>query len=621
MSEKNKFALISVTLKTGVEKLASFLVKKGYTIISTGGTYRYLSQYLTEDKDLIEVSVLTGFPEILDGRVKTLHPAIHGGILASNRNSSHQKQLSDLGMVNIEAVVVNLYQFSKGINKDGGITDEEATELIDIGGHTLLRAAAKNYFKTLVVVDSDDYYKVVTEWDQIGVAFRRRMATKAYQHVADYDKAIVQYFSENDDKTTVTRQYRKEFDLKYGCNPHQGLSGVYSLLIDGDFGETSPFKLINGLPGYINLLDALGAWNLVRELRNELDLPAAASFKHTSPAGVGLGVELNDTLQRVYGVVGKELSGLATAFARARNSDPLSSFGDFIALSDIVDLSTAKLISREVSDGVIAPGYDKDALEILKKKRGGKYLILQANPDWTWDKELQTQYREMPGGVVLCQEVDTAVVGKELVKKEAVVVDRMDCFSEEIRRDLILANITLKYTQSNSVAYACGGQVIGVGAGQQNRVDCVKLAGWKSETWVLRQMPVVLKILEEGFKDGVKKQEKVNAIYDYLEMCRKFAQYYEWELDQSGGGKFKEPVDFLGMDMRREYCNKYYDENKIVMASDAFFPFPDNILAAARYGVKFISQPGGSMADEIVKAECHKKNIGLLHTGTRVFTH
>ena len=620
MEENKKFALISVTLKTGVEKLAIFLVKKGYTIISTGGTYQYLNQYLIENKNLIEVSALTGFPEILNGRVKTLHPIIHGGILASNQNNSHQKQLSDLGIVNIDVVIVNLYQFSLGINKKDNITDEEATELIDIGGHTLLRAAAKNYFKTLVVVDSNDYSKIINEWNLINTSFRRLMAIKAYQHVADYDKTIVEYFSA-DDNNIISRQYRKEFDLKYGCNPHQGLASVYSLHMNDNFNKHKPFKLINGSPGYINLLDALGAWNLVRELNNELDLPAAASFKHTSPAGVGLGIKLNDTLQRVYGVVNKKLSGLATAFARARNSDPLSSFGDFIALSDIVDLSTAKLISREVSDGVIAPGYNDDALEILMKKRNGKYLILQANTDWPWDKEWQTQYREMPGNIVLCQEVDTVIVGKELIKKDTVVIDKLNCFNEDIRRDLILANITLKYTQSNSVVYACDGQVIGVGAGQQNRVDCVKLAGWKSETWVLRQMPEVLKIFEEGFKDGVKKQDKVNVIYDYLEMCRKFAQYYEWELDQSGAGKFKEPVNFLGMDLRRQYSKKFYEENKIVMASDAFFPFPDNILVASRYGVKFISQPGGSIADEIIKTECYKKNIGLIHTGTRVFTH
>lgn len=610
-----KVALFSVTEKSGIEELAVYLVNEGFQILSTGGTYNYLSNFIEKDK-LIEVSDYTGSPEILGGRVKTLHPYIHGGILAKGNSDEHQLELNNMNIANIDVVVVNLYKFSEGVKKDN-ITDEEAVELIDIGGHTLLRSAAKNYDKTLVVVEQEDYFKVVKDWDMIDENYRRKMALKAFKHVLEYDKAIVNYFDSKNHNDN-NEPFDKLFDLKYGCNPHQKEAAVWKVPSKGCGGV--PLRIVNGNAGYINILDALGAWNLVREVKEELNIPAAASFKHTSPAGVGLGVPLNEALRRVYSVEGRDLSLLATAFARARNADPLSSFGDFIALSDVVDVSTAKLISREVSDGVIAPGYEEEALNILMKKRGGKYLILEANMDWDWNQD-RNQFRELNGGVVVSQTGDQKRVGLDLVKVDNVVVDRDSIFNEEIQRDLVLANITLKYTQSNSVVYACNGQVIGVGAGQQNRVDCVKLAGWKSETWVLRQMPKVIELLENGFKEGIKRQDKVNAIYDYLETSRKFAQLMEWEFDQGGGGNFNEPVQFLGLDQRREFCSKFFKENKIVMASDAFFPFPDSIIAANKYGVRFVTHPGGSLADEKVIAECHRKGMGLIHTGVRIFTH
>jgi len=614
----SKLALISVTQKDGVEIFAKFLAYHGFTICSTGGTYKYLLDYFPENS-LVEISSLTGHQEILGGRVKTLHPAIHGGILAKNNNIEHQSELTSLGISNIEVVVVNLYQFSEGIKENN--SEMEALELIDIGGHTLIRAAAKNYPKVLVVVNPLDYTNIMENWSYIDETFRRQMAGKAFRHIMEYDLAISDYFNKEESgksKELVVRQYSKVMDLKYGCNPHQKISGLYTNIVSVD----KPIKVLNGnLAGYINILDAINGWNLVRELREELGYAAVASFKHTSPAGVGLGIPITDSLNKVYRGPG-EFSDLAVAFVRARNADPLSSFGDFIALSDVVDEETATFIQGEVSDGIIAPGYTPEALEILMEKRGGKYLILEVNKGWNWNME-GVQYRELNGGVVVSQNIDNVRVGKNYINDGRVVSDRNKYYNDEVQRDLILANITLKYTQSNSVVYACGGQVIGVGAGQQNRVDCVKLAGWKAETWVLRQMPEMIELLKNGFKTGIalKRQDKINAIYDYLESCRRFGQYWDFELDQSGGGKFKEPMSFLGLDVRKEFCQKFYQEHGIVMASDAFFPFVDSILVARRHGVRFISHPGGGQSDEVVREECHRRGIGLVETGVRIFTH
>ena len=434
---------------------------------------------------------------MLGGRVKTLHPAVHGGILAREIESD-EKDLAEQKIAKVDFVVCNLYPFKETVNKVN-VTIEEAVEEIDIGGVTLLRAAAKNHSRVTILSDPEDYPEFLKQLDagEITADAKKMYALKAFEQTADYDAAISGFFRKQYAGNGV-----QQMTLRYGTNPHQKPASAY--MPQGKL----PFKVRNGSPGYVNLLDALNAWPLVKELKQALGLPAAASFKHVSPAGAAVGVPLSEKERKVYmvdDIAGLETSGLAQAYARARGADRMSSFGDILALSDVVDVPTAKIISREVSDGVIAAGYQPEALEILSKKKGGKYLVLEMDDTYVpGPEETRTLY-----GVQLTQHRNDVVISPQKTFNEVITPKDLKSLPESALRDLTVATIALKYTQSNSVCYALNGQVIGLGAGQQSRIHCNRLAGDKADNWWMRFHDRVIGI---KWKQGTKRADKSNAI-------------------------------------------------------------------------------------------------------------
>ncbi len=383
--------------------------------------------------------------------------------------------------------------------------------------------------------------------------------------------------------------------LRYGTNPHQR----YAVAEPIDPNRV-PCRVVNGAPSMINLLDALNGWQLVRELRVALGTPAATSFKHVSPAGAAVGEPLGEDLRRAYEVGSAELSPLATAYVRARGADPKSSFGDFVALSDPLDLATAKVLKPVVSDGLMAPGFEPGALEVVAAKKGGKYLVLEVDPDFAAPER---ETREL-FGMRLVQDRNARPVSAD-----DLATPLCGELSEAAKRDLILGLITLKYTQSNSVAYALGGQMIGIGAGQQSRVDCTKLAGAKADTWHLRRHP---KILELPFAKGVKKQERTNWRVRLIEGDLTRSEKEAIAAAMAG------PVEPLGTEERAEWMSGL---DGVAMVSDGFIPFRDNIDHASMHGVRFIAQPGGSVRDADIEAACRDYGITLVHTGVRLFHH
>lgn len=387
-----------------------------------------------------------------------------------------------------------------------------------------------------------------------------------------------------------------EIQLRYGMNPHQTPARVY--VNSGAL----PITPLNGTPGYINLLDALNAWQLVRELRQAVGLPAAASFKHVSPAGAAVSVPLSPTLQQIYFVGNLELSPLATAYARARGADRISSFGDWAALSDIVDVPTAQLLRREVSDGVIAPGYEPAALEILRGKKGGGYRIIQIDPDY---EPPQLTRRELFGLVLEQKRNDAIPSAADLTD----IVTQNRTLPANAIRDLLVALIALKYTQSNSVCYAYDGQVIGMGAGQQSRIHCTRLAGSKADTWYLRQHPRVLSL---PFRDNLPRPERDNAIDQFLLEELTPAEEANWQQNFS-----RLPVRLTRAE-KRAWLDQLTGVN---LGSDAFFPFRDSIDRAYQSGVSYVAQPGGSIRDDIVIEACDEYNMVMAQTNTRLFHH
>ena len=388
-----------------------------------------------------------------------------------------------------------------------------------------------------------------------------------------------------------------EIGMRYGCNPHQAAARCY--LADG---RSLPLTPLNGSPSYINLMDGLNAWQLVRELKSALGLPAATSFKHVSPAGAAVAVDIDEDLSKSYFVANRELSPLAIAYARARGADRLASFGDWIALSDKVDVPTANLIRIEVSDGIIAPGYEPEALNILKKKKGGDYRILQIDPDY----EPPALERKQIFGIEL-EQGRNDFVPDDAFFANAVTQNRS--LPESARRDLTVATIALKYTQSNSVCLAYNGQVIGVGAGQQSRVHCVRLASSKADNWYLRLHPRVLNI---QFARGLKRPDKINAIDIFLQEDVTPAELKTWQVN------FRVLPEPLSTDEKRAWLNQL---KGVVLSSDAFFPFRDNIDRAARSGVEYVMQTGGSIADEQVIAAADEYGMVMINSGVRLFHH
>ena len=391
----------------------------------------------------------------------------------------------------------------------------------------------------------------------------------------------------------------KELELKYGCNPNQKPSRIYM-----QDGSELPIQVLNGKPGYINFLDAFNGWQLVKELKKATGLPAATSFKHVSPAGAAVGLPLTETEAKIYWVddLG-ELTPLAAAYARARGADRMSSYGDFISLSDVCDVCTAKMIKREFSDGIIAPGYEPEALEILKEKKKGAYAIIQIDPEYV---PAPIEHKEV-FGVTFEQGRNELNIDDDFFSK---VVTKNTEIPESAKVDMAIAMITLKYTQSNSVCYVKDGQAIGIGAGQQSRVHCTRLAGQKADNWWLRQCP---KVLNLPFIEGIRRADRDNAIDVYIG-----DEYMDVLADGAWQKVFTEKPEVFTKEEKRAWLDQMQD---VTLGSDAFFPFSDNIERAHKSGVKYIAEPGGSVRDDLVIETCDKYNMAMAFTGIRLFHH
>ncbi|RMZ78183.1 hypothetical protein DV738_g3966, partial [Chaetothyriales sp. CBS 135597] len=602
-----KTAILSVSDKTGLVDLAKGLIKHDVRLLASGGTAKLIREAGLKVED---VSAITHMPEMLSGRVKTLHPAVHGGILARNIESD-EKDLAEHKIDKVDIVVCNLYPFKSTVAKPD-VTIAQAVEEIDIGGVTLIRAAAKNHSRVIILSDPADYATFLAglESNSISDETRNRYALKAFEHTADYDDAISSYFRKQYASQSPSIQ---NLALRYGANPHQKPASAFTRE------APLPFKVVSGSPGYINLLDCLNAWPLVKELKEALNLPAAASFKHVSPAGAAVGVPLSADERSVYmvsDIEGLEGSALAQAYARARGADRMSSFGDIIALSDIVDVPTAKIISREVSDGVIAPGYEDAALEILKKKKGGKYLCLQIDPAYS---PPATETRTVYGVQLQQRRNDVKISPQETFTKVVVPKpkegDKPVQLPESALRDLTVATLAIKYTQSNSVCYAKDGQVIGLGAGQQSRIHCTRLAGSKADGWWLRFHPRTLSL---QFAKGAKRADKSNAI-DLLcsgELAAGLSEFERKDFERNfAEGQVPQP--FTEQE-RREWLDKL---DNVSVSSDAFFPFVDNVYRARRSGVRYVASPLGSQNDGPVLEAAEKEGITFVEQGTRLFHH
>ncbi|XP_077562402.1 bifunctional purine biosynthesis protein ATIC [Haemaphysalis longicornis] len=593
MAGTGELAILSVSNKTGLLDLARKLQQAGLRLVASGGTAKAIRDIGLPVRDVSEV---TGAPEMLGGRVKTLHPAVHGGILA-RKTDSDLADMKNRGYDYVSVVVCNLYPFVEAVSKPN-TSVAEAVEQVDIGGVTLLRAAAKNHERVTIICDPADYDGVAQELlssplRQTSLETRKRLAVKAFLHTAQYDAAISDYFR---------KQYLSGvacLPLRYGTNPHQVPAQLCTSL------PQLPLSVLNGSPGFINLCDALNAWQLVKELKAALGIPAATSFKHVSPAGAAVGVPLSRDEAKLCMVddLFDELTPIATAYARARGADRMSSFGDFLALSDECDAVTARIVSREVSDGVIAPGYSQEALAILAKKKGGNYCVLKIDASYEpTPMESRTLF-----GLTLEQRRNDAKIDRALFTN---IVSKNKSLPESAIRDLIVATIALKYTQSNSVCYAKDGQVIGIGAGQQSRIHCTRLAGDKANNWWLRQHP---NIKNMSFKKGVKRAEISNIIDVYVGGV--FGQ--DMPLEQYHNS-VENPVPQLTEEEKKAWISKL---SSVALSSDAFFPFRDNIDRARQSGVQYIVSPGGSTNDQGVVEACDEYGITLVHSGLRLFHH
>ena len=390
----------------------------------------------------------------------------------------------------------------------------------------------------------------------------------------------------------------KELALKYGCNPNQKPARIF--MQEGEL----PIEVLNGRPGYINFMDALNGWQLVKELKAATGMPAATSFKHVSPAGAAIGLDLDETMKQIYFVDNLPLSPLASAYVRARGADRMSSYGDFIALSDVCDEATARFINREVSDGVIAPGYTDEALEILKNKRKGTYNVIKIDPSY---KPASIERKDVFGITFEQGRNEIQLNGSELF---ANIPTRNKTFPDAAKRDLMIALITLKYTQSNSVCYVKDGQAIGIGAGQQSRIHCTRLAGQKADNWWLRQSP---KVLGLQFLDKIGRADRDNAIDLYIG-----EDYMDVLADGAWENIFKVKPEVFTAEEKRAWLDK---NTNVALGSDAFFPFGDNIERAHRSGVAYVAQPGGSIRDDNVIETCNKYNMAMAFTGIRLFHH
>lgn len=593
MATSTRLALLSVSDKTGLIELATKLNSLGYKLVASGGTATAIRN---ANLPVSDVADITGAPEMLGGRVKTLHPAVHGGILARDIESDN-KDMKDRGYDHIDVVVCNLYPFESTIAKPD-VTLADAVENIDIGGVTLLRAAAKNHSRVTILCDPRDYDAVIESMASSAnstpsLELRQKLAVKAFTHTSLYDEAISSYLRQQ-----FAGKGEQQLTLRYGMNPHQKPAQLFN-----KYGNL-PLTVLNGSPGYINLLDTLNAWQLVRDLKAATGLPAAASFKHVSPAGAAVYAPLSPAEAQLCMVDDMpNLSELAVAYARARGADRMSSFGDFVALSEVCDASTASLISREVSDGVVAAGFTPEALEILKKKKEGKYCVLQMDVSYV-PTSLETR---QVFGLHLQQGRNDHLISKDLFSN---IVSENKTLTDANIRDLLVATIALKYTQSNSVCYAKDGQVIGLGAGQQSRIHCTRLAADKADNWWLRQHP---KVLGLKFTKATKRADRSNAIDVYV----RGAVGRDMDLEAFNRCFEVAPEPFT-LEERNEWISKL---TGVSVSSDAFFPFRDNIDRARQTGVSFVAAPSGSVQDDIVIKAANEYNMVLIHHTLRLFHH
>merc|ERR1719198_2744396 len=467
----------------------------------------------------------------------------------------------------------------------------------------MIRASAKNHADVTVITSPSQYaglFKQMEENDGCTTFdFRKNAACAAYALTASYDSMVSTWMAGQvtEPPSTHTVSFEVERPLKYGCNPHQLPAGLCAV-----GGSKLPFEVVSGTPGYINLLDAVNAWQLVHELAEATGLPAAASFKHVSPAGAAIGTELSAEERQVFEVKDKEMTPTAAAYVRARNADPMCSFGDFVAISCEVDLATAMILKIEVSDGIIAPSYNEEALKVLTAKKGGKFIVLKADESFV---PPALEYR-MCGGLGYMQKRNDTIFTEAHLQK---VVTKAKDLSQEAKQDMILASIAIKYTQSNSVGYAKSGMMIGVGAGQQSRVDCVKLAGRKVATWRLRFHP---KVMALPFVDGVKRQDRVNARVRFIEGDMDPIELEQWSKN------FATPPEPLTTEEKTEFLKGL---DGVTISSDAFFPFRDSIDHCAKLGVKYVAQAGGSVADEEVIAACDQYGMTMAFTDLRPIRH
>jgi len=601
-----KNAIFSVYNKANIDVLAKFLISKGYNIITSGGTYNHLKKNTNDESSIKAVENITHQPEILGGRVKTLHPTIHGGLLADTSNSAHMDELATYGMQKIDITVVNLYPFERTLENTDDI--DELIEQIDIGGHTLIRSTAKNFKSNIILHSPSQYNNFMINYDDIisSVDRRRELATSALHYITDYDISISNYFAGID--SSKNKQYlslTKQFDFKYGLNPQQAPSAFWSVN-DTDYRRNSiPFTVMNGNIGYINMLDAINGWNLVSEIEHTTGKIAAASLKHTSPAGVSIARDFTSAEQKVCNVSGEDhcnLSDCAKAYVLARNVDPKSSFGDFVAISGEVDITLALKLQKEISDGIVAASYTEDALRILKAKKSGNYVILQGD-------QFPLTYSETKiiGDFAMTQSNNDKLTTREVVENGLA---NDDTIPESNILDIQIANITLKYSQSNSVCLVKNGTLLGLGCGQQSRIDCVKLACNKALVVELRYKQGAN--LLDDFRPTVKKQDKINAVIKWIENDFSKSELNEWK------SLFNTPPSLLD-NKNIEFAR--YGMNNISLASDGFFPFHDNIDVAAKYGVRYIIQPGGSIKDEDVIKRCSEHRISMILSHIRQFYH
>lgn len=526
--------LISVYNKENLNILIDHLIQKNAKIYSTGGTYKFIESYLSNkninNECLINISEYTNFSEICNGRVKTLHPKIFGGILALKDNDNHMNDLKSIDGILFDLIVVNLYPFEDTIKSTQN--HDEIIEQIDIGGHSLLRASIKNY-KNVSTLCSPEYY---TDYINNNIS-NLELAKITISEIMKYDIIINNWFQNIDglNCNSIGQVYNFDREMKYGLNPYM----KPSFLVKKN-GTNRPFEILNGNPGYINLLDASNGIRLVLEIKKILNVNCCASYKHTSPAGVSISLQNHNDLKLTKNI--DDFTNGEIVFLNTRNIDPKSSFGDFISYNGIVDINMAKEIKKYVSDGIIAYGYENDALQLLKTKKKGNYIVLKQT-------ELidGIEFRDINGTTLVQPSNNMYIYPDELLSK-GIVSDI------QIIYDMILGFITLKYTQSNCICFVYKGNVIGIGAGQQNRVDCIKLAGEKSRQWFDRN--------------------NISSI-----------------------------------------------DSEIVLVSDAFMPFSDNVEVAHEYNVKYILQPGGSIRDDEVLECCNKYNIKMILSDKRVFTH